>query len=147
MRGRVVLPKLPGLDPGRATRTLPGPLEHHEQCTLVDWARRLEGRYPELEALAAVPNGGYRPRRTAGRLWAEGVSPGYPDLLLDVARKGYHGLRLEMKRRGELPSVDQEEWHARLRRNGFRVAVCYSAIEAASVIAGYLDLPREVWLR
>lgn len=144
---KIVVAKLPGLDPGRATRTMPGPLEHHEQCTLVEWARRLEGRFPDLGALAAVPNGGFRHKATARRMVDEGVSRGYPDLLLDVARKGYHGLRIEMKRRGELPSLAQEEWHAKLRRNGFRVAVCFSAVDAASVIAGYLDLPREVWLK
>src|SRR5262245_64718583 len=46
----------------------------------------------------AIPNGGARDVITAGRLKAEGVRAGVPDVCLPVARAGYHGLFLEVKR-------------------------------------------------
>ncbi|MBK8772659.1 MAG: hypothetical protein IPM06_19840 [Rhizobiales bacterium] len=34
------------------------PLEHAEQCAVIDWARAHEDVYPALRLLYAVPNGG-----------------------------------------------------------------------------------------
>lgn len=135
--------KLPGIDRGPQRRALPPRPEHVEQALLVRWARLLAYQYPALNLLAAVPNGGYRHKATARLMSAEGLSPGYPDLLLDAARQGYHGLRIEMKRRGNRPTEAQLAWHERLRAEGYRVEVCYSASEAANVIADYLGLPKE----
>ena len=46
-----------------------------------------------------IPNGGYRNKAEAAHLKAQGVRPGVPDLCVPVARHGYHGLYIEMKRR------------------------------------------------
>ena len=78
---------------------LPAPTEDEEQAALIEWAY-IEGlRRPELMLLYAVPNGGYRPPRTAAILKRTGVRPGVPDLCLPVARPPYHGLYIELKRR------------------------------------------------
>lgn len=39
-----------------------------------------------------VPNGGKRSKRVAAGLKHSGVKSGYPDLVIDIARNGYHGL-------------------------------------------------------
>ena len=82
----------------RAARAAITPTEHEEQVALFQWAAANEAQYPSLAMLAAIPNGGYRPMTTAAMLKAEGVKAGYPDILLDVARGPYHGLRIELKR-------------------------------------------------
>jgi hypothetical protein len=74
--------------------------EHQEQCALIEWCRTFAGQHPDLAYIVAVPNGGARPILVGVAMKAEGVSPGYPDLLLDVARGGYHGWRGELKKVG-----------------------------------------------
>ena len=116
------------------------PTEHEEQVALFQWAEANEAQYPSLAMLAAIPNGGYRPMTTAAMLKAEGVKAGYPDILLDVARGQYHGLRIELKRadRSNHATDAQRDWLARLAFEGYRTAVCYGADEAIKVITDYL---------
>lgn len=117
------------------------PSEHDEQCALFAWAAAMEGQYPDLCMLAAIPNGGYRPMATAAMLKAEGVKAGYPDILLDVARGRWHGLRIELKRadRSNHATPAQEEWIARLRAHGYRAIVTYGFEEARTAIMDYLN--------
>lgn len=116
------------------------PTEHEEQVALFQWAEANEAQYPSLAMLAAIPNGGYRPMTTAAMLKAEGVKAGYPDILLDVARGPYHGLRIELKRADHSNHATdaQRDWLARLAFEGYMTAVCYGADEAIKVITDYL---------
>ena len=82
---------------------MPVPTEAQEQMTLFSWAAMQSGKYPELNLLYHVPNGGSRHKAEAGRLRAEGVKAGVPDLCLPVARGQYHGLL----RRVNCPVVQQ----------------------------------------
>lgn len=119
-------------------------LEHDLQAEVFVWANdpAEQLRHPELALLHAIPNGGHRTPRTAGRQKAEGVKPGVPDLDLPAARGGYHGLRIELKRPGGTTSPEQAHWMAALAREGHRVAL-HSTVEGtiAEVLA-YLALPR-----
>lgn len=115
----------------------PVPTEHAEQVAVVDWFDR---RFPALRGrLAAVPNGGARHKAVAGKLKAEGVRKGYLDLQLLVARGGYHGLLIEMKRRKggrvETEQADWLDWHT---EQGYLAVVCRGADEARAVISEYL---------
>jgi hypothetical protein len=105
------------------TRRRPRSLEHQAQVALINWARENVTTYPELELLAAVPNGGKRTKVVAKKLKAEGVKKGYPDLVLDVARGIYHGWKGELKVRGGRLEPEQSELHAKLRSQGYRVDV------------------------
>ena len=80
------------------TEMLPVPTESVEQTRLFQWARMEAGRWPELNLLYHVPNGGSRHRMEAAHLKQQGVRAGVPDLCLPVARGGCHGLYIEMKR-------------------------------------------------
>lgn len=114
-------------------------LEHVEQVRFVAHCRAF---YPDL-IVAAVPNGGKRGAKEAKRLKAEGVLPGYPDLLIDEPRGPYHGLRIEMKR-GDgkgAASPAQRDVIRRLRRRGYRVEACVGAGAAIDVLEAYLLLP------
>ena len=112
--------------------------EHAEQCALFRWAEMQQRRRPELPLLFAIPNGGLRSKATAGKLKAEGVKAGVPDLFLPVARGEYHGLFIEMKAGRNKPTPPQVQWHMRLSQQGYRVAVCYSWEAARDVIEAYL---------
>jgi hypothetical protein len=82
------------------------PTEHEEQRELVRWFRQT---WPGVR-IFAIPNGGHRSKATAGRLKAEGVASGVPDLFVPAWR-----LWVEMKRsKGGSLSAEQKDWIAYL---------------------------------
>lgn len=115
------------------------PTEDEEQMAVVEWARLQMGRWPELEWLYHIPNGGKRGKIEAARFKAMGVKAGVPDLCLPVPMGRYHGLYIEMKRReGGKLSSDQRRWIEGLRANGYCVWRCDGAQQAIAVLEAYL---------
>lgn len=115
------------------------PTEAQEQTAIFQWAAMMEGRIPELRCLHHIPNGGSRNAIEARHLKEQGVKPGIPDIFLPVARGGYHGLYIEMKRRkGGRVSIEQKKMLLALRAQGYRVEVCRGWEEARDVICEYL---------
>ena len=113
--------------------------EHqHQVAVILWWAYVCKGYGLPGSALFAVPNGGARSKRTAGRLKAEGVRPGIPDLILPVARGIYRGLVVEMKSRVGRISPAQVEVLAWFESIGWRAVVCRSAEPAMDEITSYL---------
>lgn len=116
-----------------------GPTEDQEQIALFRWAELSKGKYPELELLFHVANGGYRTPVEAAKFKAMGVKPGVPDLFLPVARGGYHGLFIELKReKGGRVSDAQKGWIEALRRCGYQARVCHGWDAAHEEILAYL---------
>mgnify|MGYP000303687885 CR=1 FL=1 len=117
------------------------PHETGEQQAVFQWAKYHLGKYPDLEWMYAIPNGGYRHKATAARLKAEGVKSGVPDICLPIPRGIYPGLYIEMKRpkKGRL-SENQKRWRAVLCRNGYRVERCDGWQQAVAVLLNYLNL-------
>jgi hypothetical protein len=113
--------------------------EHEHQVALVAWARIAQLSRPELGLLFAIPNGGGRDKRTAGRLKAEGVRAGVPDLCLAVARGAWHGLFVEMKSATGTLSAEQLWWAEQLAGQGYAVITCRGFDEAKAAIERYLD--------
>lgn len=116
-------------------------LEHLEQVQLMEWADHPDqwAKYPELELLHAIPNGGKRDGRTAGKLKNEGVKAGVPDLFLPAARLKSHGLYIEMKTEEGKTSAKQDRFIKLLRGQDYLVTVCRSHMEARSVLLDYLE--------
>lgn len=118
---------------------MPVPTEAQEQMTLFHGLKCKAENIPKLKLLYHVPNGGSRHKAEAGRLRAEGVKAGVPDLCLPVARGGFHGLYIELKRRrGGRASDLQITWMEELMRQGYCVALCEGWERAADTIMQYL---------
>lgn len=116
------------------------PLEHVEQVHLFQWAAWQSGKYPELDLMYAIPNGGYRNKKTAVELKAEGVKSGVSDIFLPVSRCGKHGLYIEMKRtEGGKLSKSQEKFIADVKDQGYAAIVCFGFEEAKEIILQYLN--------
>lgn len=115
--------------------------EHAEQTALV---LRVRTQYPTLAAyMWAVPNGGARHAKTGADLRLEGVRAGYPDLLFDLPRGPFHGLRLELKRTGATPSSvrpAQRETGEALLSVGYLAIVAFGQEHALEQIRRYWDL-------
>ena len=122
-------------------RDLTCPTEEQEQAAVFQWAAIMERTSPELKLLFHVPNGGLRSKTEAVRFKRAGVKPGVPDICLPVARKGYHGLYIELKRRkGGTLSESQKEWMDDLLSHGYLAVRCNGADEAISILEEYLNL-------
>lgn len=110
----------------------------------MEWARLVAVRYPELQLLHHIPNGGKRRAAEAARFKAAGVKPGVPDLCLPAPRGGYHGLYIELKARGGRLSESQIEWLDALSRQRYYAVCCVGAEEAINTIDAYLQGEIEV---
>ena len=114
--------------------------ENDEQALLFEWAGHMTGRHPELALLYSVPNGGYRHIATAVRLKQTGVRAGVPDIFLPVARGGFHGCFVEMKKvTGGRVSIEQKIWLNALAGQGYRAVVCKGWEAAKDEIMNYLE--------
>jgi len=124
-----------------AVNNIPPPTESAEQIALFRWAEWAKGTMPELALLYHIPNGGKRYVATAKRLKAEGVKSGVPDLCPPVARGGFHGFYIELKRtRGNKATGNQEGWLVQLAGQGYHTAVCFGWEAAAQALQDYLRM-------
>jgi hypothetical protein len=114
--------------------------EHLHQVALINWARLNTKKYPELDLLFSIPNGGKRHIGVAKKLKAEGVKPGIPDLFLPVARGNYHGMFIEMKADKGRLSPAQKQLHNDLGLQGYKVETYWDWQDAAEGIIQYLGL-------
>lgn len=112
--------------------------EANEQEALFRWALYNRMRFPELDLLFHIPNGGSRNRIEAAHLKRQGVKPGVPDLCLPVARGGRHGLFIELKYGRNRPTAEQKAWLQDLDGQDYETAVCYGWEQAVQTIETYL---------
>ena len=113
-------------------------IEDTEQMMLVRWTELQSCKYPELELLFHIPNGGKRDAREAARFKRLGVKAGVPDLCLPAPRGMFHGLFIEMKSPDGKVTKNQKEWLTKLAKQGYDTAVCYSFEEAQKKIIEYI---------
>lgn len=119
------------------TRT---PSESEEQKKLLRFCMAELHNYPELEMLYHVPNEGKRSISSGKLLKSEGLRKGVPDLCLPVARSGFHGLYIELKRiDGGRVSADQKNWIDKLQKQGYAAFICHGWKNAWSIIKLYLN--------
>lgn len=114
--------------------------ESDEQIFLFQWSKLMQGQYPEFSLLHAIGNGGKRNVIEAARMKREGVKAGVSDIMLPVARSGYHGLYIELKIKGGKPSDNQKWWIAEVSKQGYLAVVCFGWVEASEVIKKYLGI-------
>jgi len=68
----------------------------------------------------------------------EGVLSGVSDVMLPVARNGWHGLYVELKVKGNTTSPSQKWWIAEMYKQGYLAVVCFGWVEAKDALEGYL---------
>lgn len=113
------------------------------QSAIITWANTQVGKYPELKWLHAIPNGGRRDAKEAMALKSQGVKAGILDLSLDVARGGFHGLKIELKKPGKnclKPSQEQSEYIDFCIDQGYECIVSNDFEQVKKLIISYLEL-------
>jgi hypothetical protein len=113
--------------------------EHAHQVALFMWSAQNRECFPELEWFFAIPNGGERNIAVATRLVAEGSRSGVSDTMLPVARKGYHGLFIEMKKPKGKESAKQKDFGAFLKTQDYFYCCCDHWEKARDTLLWYFD--------
>ena len=119
-------------------KKMTAPSEDAEQSQIIYYCQAMSAKYPELEMIYHIPNEGKRGRSAAMVQKKIGLKAGVPDLCLPVARKGYHGLYIEVKALDGRTSTSQQKWIDKLSEQGYKAVVCFGADEAIAVIADYI---------
>lgn len=107
------------------------------------WYKFTNLKARKLRLLYAIPNGGHRSRATAARLKTEGVKAGMPDLHLPVACGPYHGLYIEMKKKGGKARKNQDHILDQLRNEGMYCCVIDNWKDAVKILETYLTQTNE----
>lgn len=110
--------------------------EHDIQVALMRWFAL---QFPAEYAVSyATPNAGKRTPRQGAYLKAEGLKPGVPDLCIPVARKGFHGLYIELKTNTGRLTKEQAAFIDGLTEQGYMAVVCVGFESAKETIENYL---------
>lgn len=126
----------------RPNKTPRASLEHDEQVAVFDLLRANEAKFPLLRLIFAIPNGGHRNIVVAGKLKAEGVKKGIPDIYIPIPHVvcAYHGAFIEMKAGKNKPTKEQQDFLIAVEKLGYATAVCYDSQDAIIFIESYLGI-------
>lgn len=119
----------------------PSPSEDEIHLSCAQWVTWNLGRYPILEWIMHVPNGGKRSKAEAGRFKAMGVKKGVPDWILPFSSPSgkWTGFACELKSKAGKLSDDQVNWLKNAKTNGWKVCVARSLEEFIFQIEVYLS--------
>ena len=126
---------------GRRQRgtALPAAPEYSLHCMIADLLKRWclpDWRYTH------IPSGEYRPPATAGRLKRMGVMPGWPDFQFLHATGS--ACFIELKRRGQWPSAEQQELGFFLMRAGHGYLITDSFADAVEALRAWGIVPAQL---
>ena len=126
--------------------------EDEVQTVVMNWSKRqkFKGR-PLFDYIHHSPNGGKRAAKigSSGKRYSPeaakfkrmGVKAGYPDLIIDIARGAYHGLRIEIKKdSNSYATPAQKERIEMLVKEGYCAVVAKGVDNVIEVIQQYIKL-------
>lgn len=114
--------------------------EHQHQCAVFEWAALLRHRYPCLKFMYSTLNGERMTIRRAVRASRAGMKRGVPDIVLPVARNGFHGFYAELKAGYNKPTEDQKEYLEFLKSEGYHADWYKGSGAVISAIESYLGI-------
>lgn len=109
-----------------------GITEDSEQIAVIEYCK-LHGI-----VVVHVANESKRSVVYGAKLKKMGLRKGFPDMFIPTAKKGYHGLMVELKRdEKSKPTAEQLQWVEYLNKQGYYACVCYGAGQAIEKIKNY----------
>ena len=113
--------------------------EHQIQSAFINLCYKARAKYPCLEWIHAIPNGGARDQIVGKKLKDEGVKSGVLDIFLPVPNTKYHGLYIEFKAGRNTLSFEQIRFKAFVESQGYLVGVFYNEGKAFDFLVKYLE--------
>ena len=101
---------------------------------------RLSNFYIKTPLVIHVANERKTNIRRGQKLKAQGVTAGVPDLMIDEARGGYLGLRVELKTKGDKVSRAQKFMLAWYTYKGYYAAVVWNTEAYEELLTWYVSL-------
>lgn len=124
---------------GKQTKPeLPHMTEAQIQIQCINWFRQQYRCLYNAGKLVHIANERNCSQRQGKELKDMGVRKGIPDLCLFMARKGKHGLFIEMKAPNRYPRPEQKAMMKTLTEEGYMCVVCRSLDEFRDIINNYL---------
>lgn len=116
------------------------PTESQEQEQLITYCRTYKHLFLTYSAQNGIKISDNRKFGIIAKMKKEGMLTGLPDVCIPYARKGFHGLYIEMKRqKGGVLSVDQKIVGQLLKDQGYKVEVCKGFAEAKKIVDEYFN--------
>lgn len=111
------------------------PSEDQEQIVAATWLRKNNILFYH------IPNGGKRSLSEGAKFKAMGLQAGVPDICVPMARRGYHGLYIELKRKWHsVVSEKQQFWLEALAKEGYCTHVAYGSEDLIRLVKQYLGM-------
>ena len=95
-------------------------------------------QYPKVRYCASL-GGIYTGPRQAIKAKRTGYSRGFPDLQFTEARKGFHGLFIEIKTHKGRATEVQKEWIKDLQERGYKAEICKGIGPILDLIDWYFE--------
>lgn len=114
--------------------------EHQHQAAFFKTLAYNEKRVPDLRFVFAIPNAAKRNKAERGRLLAEGMRSGVPDIFIPIPRHGYCGAWIENKSANGKLTPQQKDFLEFLARVGYATKICYSVDEQVKFLEFYLGI-------
>ena len=121
-------------------QTIPSKLIFHpvsEDRLQSEVVRYIQLQYPKVRFCASL-GGIYTGPRQAMKAKRNGYRRGFPDLQITEARKGFHGLFIEIKTYKGTATQVQKDWIKDLQDRGYRAEICKGLPEILDLIDSYL---------
>ena len=118
----------------------PKPKKRTQPLTTEDDIQETVIEYCELKHIIAIhiPNESKRSVAYGAKMKRMGLRKGFPDIFIPTARKGFHGLMIELKRdKKSRVSAEQTAWITYLNKQGYKAMICYGAREAINEVEKY----------
>ena len=97
----------------------------------------LKLKFPKVRYCASL-GGIYTSPTQARKAKLTGYVRGFPDLQICEARKGFHGLFIELKTNKGRATKVQQEWIKDLNERGYKAIICKGIDETMETINEYL---------
>ena len=99
--------------------------------------RYIQLKYPKVRFCASL-GGIYTGPRQAAKAKRTGYKRGFPDLQITEARKGFHGLFIEIKTHKGTATQVQKEWIKDLQERGYKAEISKGLPAILDLIDDYL---------
>lgn len=117
--------------------------EHNHQAAYFRILKLNERRFPELAFIFAVPNAAKRSPQLGMWMVKEGLVAGVPDIIIPMARRGYHGAFLETKFGNNKMSPAQIKFRDFLSKENYFVLACYDERKLTTITEWFLSVELE----
>lgn len=109
--------------------------EHKHQCAFVRYIRM---KYKDVLFSASVAGSVQMSVQQWKRATDSGYTKGFPDIVIYEPCGGYHGMAIEMKRKGGSVRSEQKNVLKMMCERGYCAVVCYGADEAIDALDKYM---------